>query len=717
MIKHLAFLLTLCVFAINTDAQVKAGNKFYDRLAYKKAAACYERALKKDSSDMQVWSRLGDSYRLIRDSKNAERAYAHVVSGGNASANECIYYAQALMENEKYNEARKALESARAKSPGDVRSANLLSGLDKLSELASKSGAYDVKATNLNSKESDFSPVFYKEGVVFSSNRKYVEWVDNSHSWTGKQFYRLYYAKGSGTSFGKSFLFADNLQTKYHDGPVSFSKDGSMMAFTRNNVEGGQVRKDEQENIRLKIFTSVFSEDKWGIEVPFPFNSDSYSCAHPALSQDGKTLCFASDMPGGKGGMDIWQSSWNGTSWSSPINLEAINTPGNEVFPFLSGNGDLYFASDSHYGLGGFDIFISSPGGSGWSKPENIGAPVNSPDDDFGICFNESTKTGYFTSNRKDQGLNDDIYFFEKKCTNTDVTILDEQTQAPLANVTVIILENGAEAGTITTDESGKFNKCLNPSRNYEFKASRDKYNDATVKVSSSDLAAAASTGKSVELKLKQKPDNIANMSGRVYNADDKTGVAGQAVTLKNLTTGETLNATSDAAGAYSFPKLALDCEYELRTFKKDCGEPIETFNTKGVVGTKFITMDLALLCKGDVVRIDNIYYDYNKSDIRPDAAVELDKIVALLNKYPNMKIELRSHTDARGKDEYNMKLSDSRAKSAAAYIVSKGIDKARLNGKGYGESQLLNKCKNGVECDEKLHEENRRTEFKILSM
>jgi outer membrane protein OmpA-like peptidoglycan-associated protein len=127
--------------------------------------------------------------------------------------------------------------------------------------------------------------------------------------------------------------------------------------------------------------------------------------------------------------------------------------------------------------------------------------------------------------------------------------------------------------------------------------------------------------------------------------------------------------------------------------------------------------MDFPLLCKGDVIKIENIYYDYNKSDIRPDAAVELDKVVAILNKYPKMTIELRSHTDSRGKDAYNEKLSDSRAKSATQYINSQGIDIARLKAKGYGEKELLNKCTNGVECDDKMHEENRRTEFKILSL
>jgi outer membrane protein OmpA-like peptidoglycan-associated protein len=377
----------------------------------------------------------------------------------------------------------------------------------------------------------------------------------------------------------------------------------------------------------------------------------------------------------------------------------------------------LYFSSDGLAGMGGLDIYSSQLNGSIFSRPENIGAPINSADDDFGISYNTTSKTGYFSSNRKNQGLNDDIYMFEKLCTNTEVTILDGDTKQTLGNATVTIFENNIEFATVQTDDSGKFLRCLNPARNYEFRATKDSYSDNTSTLSSDQLLQAASAGTSVQLSLKKKPDNIANVSGKVFNEDDKSPVANQIVTLINTSSGETKTATTDSNGRYQFEKIDIGVEFTIRTSKKDCGEPSETFNTKNITGTKNITMDFPLLCKGDVIKIENIYYDYNKSDIRPDAAVELDKVVAILNKYPKMTIELRSHTDSRGKDAYNEKLSDSRAKSATQYINSQGIDIARLKAKGYGEKELLNKCTNGVECDDKMHEENRRTEFKILSL
>lgn len=712
------FILLTIIWTVPAFSQVKAGNKNYQKMAYAKAAANYERSLKKDSSDVSVWANLGDCYRFNRNSVGAEKAYGHVVKSGKASPQHYLYYATALMENEKYDEASKILAQYKSAAPSDERGTQLESGIKNLKDILAKSGSHTIKAININSQESDISPVAYSGGIVFSSNRKFVQWVDNSHSWSGKQFYRLYHANGNAANFGKPELFANNLQTAYHDGPVTFNKAGTLMIFTRNNINQGKIGKDDKDVVRLKLFSSALSDNKWGIEVLLPFNSDNYSCAHPSLSEDGKTLYFSSDMPGGSGGMDIWKSEWNGTTWSAPVNLgEKINTPGNEVFPCIASDNTLYFSSDGLPGIGGLDVFTANITAGEASTPENIGAPINSSDDDFGVTYDVTAKTGYFTSNRKNQGLNDDIYMFEKQCTNTEVTILDEETKNPLGNASVKIFENNVEIGTVETDDSGKFIRCLNPSRNYEFRASKDKYTDSKSTLTSDQLLQAGSTGTAVQLSLKKKPDNIANVSGKVFNEDDKSPVANQIVTLVNKTSGETITTTTDNNGKYQFEKIELNTEYEIKTAKKDCGEPVEKFNTKNITGTKNITMDFPLLCKGDVIKIENIYYDYNKSDIRPDAALELDKVVSVLQKYPSMTIELRSHTDSRGKDAYNEKLSDSRAKSAAQYIISKGIDTSRLKAKGYGEKELLNKCTNGVECDDKMHEENRRTEFKILSL
>ena len=709
----------LALFLIHdvVQAQVNQGNKAYDRMAYKQAAGYYEQALKKDSSDMAVWGKLGVCYRNLNDSRNAERAFGKVVGSGTASANDHYFYILALMQNQKYSVAKEQVQNFKSANGSDPRVSQLDNSMSRMDDYLMKKGTFNVKTINRNTGASDICAVPFNDGIVFVSDRGMITNKKMVTSTTDRPFYAPYFAKGTAASFDPATTFATSLRSDYHAGPMSFKADGSLMIITRSSAAEGKPTKDDQGMVRLQLFSSIKGENDWGMEVPLPFNSTNYSCAHPALSADGNTLYFASDMPGGQGGMDLWKTSWDGNAWSAPENLgNRVNSPGNDVYPYITTEGVLYYASNGLPGLGGLDVYMAENTKGAWSNPENLGADINSSDDDFAFTYNNESKTGYFTSNRSGQGLNDDLYFFEKLCTNTNITVLDEETGKPVIGASVKIVENGEDLGNVLTDDTGVINRCLNPSRNYEFIATREKYKEARATLSSSQLAASSGSASST-LKVKRIPDSIANVEGRVFNADDKSAVPNLTVTLVNKKSGETKTATTDATGKYRFEKLDIDVDYEVRTKKTDCGEPIESFNTKGIVGTKTITMDIPLLCKNDVIEIENIYYDYKKFDIRPDAALELDKIVVILNKYPNMRIELRSHTDSRGNDNFNLKLSDDRANSAALYIIGKGIDSKRIVAKGYGEKELINKCKNGVKCEEKEHEENRRTEFKILSL
>lgn len=709
-------ILWFCSAGIIT-AQVAQGDKAYERMAYKQAIGCYEQTVKKDSSDLATWGKLAECYRKLNDTRGAERAYAQVMRANAASSNDHYFYILMLMQNQKYTEAKNQTTAFKNAFSGDPRIKVLESSMSKLDNHLIKKGSYTVKQINQNGPASDICAVPYRDGIVFISDRGTIGTKKNITSATDRPFYSPYFARGTGSSFDAAAAFSTYRKSDYHSGPMSFKGDGSLMIITRSNTADGKVARDERGLVRLQLFSSVMGEKDWGLEVAMPFNSLNYSCTHPSLTADGNTLYFSSDMPGGQGGMDIWKSTWNGTAWTTPENVGSrINTAGDDVFPFITSENVLYFASNGLPGLGGLDVYIAEMNGNAWGTPENLGADINCSDDDFAFSFNASSKTGYFSSNRSGQGINDDLFFFEKLCTSTSITVTDEETGKPVIGASVKIIENGVEIGNVLIDDTGVTNRCLNPSRNYEFIATREKYKDGKSSLSSSSIASSAGNA-STTITMKKIPDSIANVEGRVFNADDKSAVAGLTVSLVNKKTGETKTATTDAQGKYRFEKLDIDCDYEVKTKKTDCGEPVEPFNTKGIVGTKNITMDIPLLCKNDVIEIENIYYDYKKFDIRPDAALELDKIVTILNKYPNMRIELRSHTDSRGNDNFNLKLSDDRANSAALYIISKGIESKRIVAKGYGEKELLNKCKNGVKCEEKEHEENRRTEFKILSL
>jgi outer membrane protein OmpA-like peptidoglycan-associated protein len=713
MKKYFLLILILGSACLQADAQMKAGDKKFDKMAYAAAITRYERAVKKNDESVDAWTRLADSYRLVGDYVNAERAYSRIVNGP-VQQEVYLHYAQALMQNEKYGEAKSWLEKYRAANPGDNRAANLLAGIEQLPQYKSMEGVYKVAKANVNTSASEMAPVIYNGGIVYASNKALTGWVKRRHAWNGKPFYQLYFAKGTDGNLQSPKAFAEDVETKLHDGPVTFSKAGTQMYFTRNNIEDDKIQKDSKGVVRLKIFHSNYADGDWGIEVPFAYNSNDHSCAHPSLSADGKTLYFSSDMPGGQGGMDIWKCEWNGTAWGAPINLGAdVNTKGHEVFPSITSDGVLYYSSDGLAGMGGLDMYSADVAKGG--KPQNLGFPMNSAADDFGITWNATNDNGYFSSNRKNSHDNDDIYFFTKKCVTVEVVVKDETTQELLPNTKVVVYENGTEHQVMETDSSAKFTTCLNPLRNYDFVVQRDNYTENKASITNSDLAAASAAGsKQVEVVLKK---NIANVKGRVFNSDTKEGKANVPVRLINRTTKEDVVVNTDENGYFKFDNVALDSDYEVRTSFKDCGEAKEQFSTYKISGVKDININLALLCKGAIIEIENIYYDYNSAEIRADAALELDKVVALMNEHTTMKIEIRSHTDSRGKDNYNLTLSDKRAKAAVAYVVSKGIDAARVTGKGYGETQLLNHCKNNVECSEEEHAVNRRTEFKILEM
>jgi outer membrane protein OmpA-like peptidoglycan-associated protein/tetratricopeptide (TPR) repeat protein len=708
---RISLMLLTATIAVNSNAQLKLADKYYRELSYSQAIPVYDLSLRRDSSNTEAWSRFGDCYRLMSNFTGAENAYAVACKNANVSPQTMLYYAEALMANQKYDQAKVWLNKAKAANPSDTRPDQLLNGISNISSFTQAAGATIIKAVDFNTNNGEFCPVVFNGGLVFTSNRPSLRWVGSRHSWTGKDYYNLYFAKGTEGTFGLVEAFAADLSTKYHNGPAAMDVSGTTLFYTSNNVQGGKRTKDEQGITRMKIFMAKWDGGKFDGAVSLPFNADSYSVQHPSLSMDGKILYFASDMPGGQGGMDIWMSAWNGTGWDTPTNAGSkVNTKGNEAFPYIAKDGVLYYSSNGLPGLGGMDVYMSDLQG-GASK--NMGAPINSSSDDFGMTFLADGMSGYFSSNRGGKGDNDDIYYFKKNCIESTVTVVDNATGAPLANAELKILENGSEKETVFTDENGQFKRCLIPTGLYEFRASKDLYNPGQARINGADLLSNPESG---NVKISLQSTKIT-LSGRVFLADTKMGIEGQKVTLRNVNSGAIVETTTDANGKFTFDNLEREALYEALATRENCGEDREQVSTVGVRGDKVFNLDMPFYCKGAVFKIDNIYYDYNKSDIRPDAARELDKLVALMTKYPNMKIELGSHTDARGKDASNQNLSDRRAKSAVTYINSKGIEASRMKSKGYGEKVILNKCKNDVECTDAEHEVNRRTEFKILSV
>jgi outer membrane protein OmpA-like peptidoglycan-associated protein len=455
----------------------------------------------------------------------------------------------------------------------------------------------------------------------------------------------------------------------------------------------------------------------WGNVSELPFNSDNYSCGHPALSPDDTKLYFVSDMPGGFGGTDIYVVEYREGQWSSPVNLgREINTEGNEMFPYMDEFGNLYFSSDGHEGLGGLDVFyVEMREAIPISDIKNLGAPINSEKDDFGFITNGTRSSGYFSSNRKRGYGDDNLYSFRHGCRQLNILVYDAESKKPLESVDVRMLKNGENKELFVTGSDGKITVCLETGTDFEFKALKEGYESNGV--SYGTFASSLKNRTSITIYLEKSKAPI--IKGTIVAEVNQRPIQGATVTLQNDKDGSQEKIITGEDGKYEFqPKK--EGEYSVSARKERYAVNTENLGKvkQSKKGPKTVEQNLGLVGQGDIFRLDNIYYDYGQFFIRPDAAKELEaKLVPLLKKYPEIRIEVRSHTDSRSSDAYNAKLSDNRARAVLDYLAARGINTKRIEAKGYGESELLNNCDDSTNCTESQHQANRRTEFKILDI
>ncbi|WP_405227392.1 OmpA family protein [Dokdonia sp. Asnod1-B02] len=625
------------------EGKVKVAGEKFEEFAYVNARDLYSRVANRGFTSPEVFSKLGDSYYFTADYAEAAQWYEKLVATGEDVSPEYYFrYAQSLKSVKKYDKADKMMAIFVQMSGTDTRGEMFEKERDYLKEIEAQSGRYAVEQVNFNTGLQDFSPSFLGERVVISSNRK-SSTGDYIHDWNDQPFLDLYVVDNAKSDNPSIEKFSKNINTPYHESSSVFTESGDEMYFTRNNYsKKTKLKRDEAGTTKLKLYHSYKRGGVWSIPEELPFNSDEYSTAHPALSPDGTILYFASDMPGTKGLSDIWMSTINedGT-YGAPVNLGSeINTEGRETFPFVSSDNKLFYATDGHIGLGGLDVFVTQLSDDGKvGASYNVGKPVNSSADDFGLILSESRGTGYFSSNRASGLGNDDIYSFTRdrkiltNCAQNIVgTTRDVKTDEILPQTTVTLRDKVNQVvATVTSDDLGKFTfSDVNCSETYVVRGAKDTY----------------------------EPHEVI-----LTTSSDVGGIINRDVYLK--------------------PGAQL------------------------VIGG-----DLT-----NILELNPIYFDFDKSNIRPDAALELEKVIAVMQQYPTLKIDVRSHTDSRAPDAYNMKLSQRRNVSTIRYIVQQGgIDASRLTGRGYGETQLTNACANGIECSEEEHQLNRRSEFIIMA-
>ncbi|MCY7349948.1 MAG: tetratricopeptide repeat protein [Cytophagaceae bacterium] len=802
----LALLSALCLSGLGSaevlaqSALAKQAAHQFDQFAYRDAIDLYEQALAgkglSDTERQAAKLRLAYAYRQVRDTQKAERLYRELVGSGPTFVSDdgktYLYYAQALASNGKYRESQEAYERYTKSQSEDTRGKGFSKLYTDVSKLARNAGSYKVEYLNVNTNKADFSPMYYKGGIVFCSGRSEGQGIKRVFNWDKSAFLDLYYltdlsalsgssASGLGGSakavkqrrgkrsnkplgrdeytaptandtrtvgsYGgnqvsaglgyaevpesESDRFSKTLNTKYHEGPATFTQDAARVIFTRNNYNNGDYKESADKINKLKIYTAEEKNGLWSNVQEVPFNGDEFSTGHPTLTRDDKLMYFVSDRPGGQGGTDLYVVEYNQGAWGTPRSLGAkVNTKGNEMFPFVDERGNLYFSSDGHPGMGDLDLFfVEMVNGEPTGKVMNLGAPINSNKDDFGLITDGERRQGYFSSNRKRGGIDDDIYRFNRDgslyaCRELTLVVVDAETRQPIGQTTVAVERQGGPAEDKAAAD-GKIDVCLEENNEYLFKASHEGYLPNTVGFSTKGESDDAPSRLEIPLAkpVVEKPiesvvaNKISTLRGRVTTQKDKQPIEGVVVILRNECDGTTQQAVTGVDGSYQFDVVA-NCDYTLEALKDDYG----TLGSKIAKidpdkATDVVPADLTLFKKGDLVQVENIYYDLSKWNIRTDAASELDKLVDVMKKYPNLRIELRSHTDTRATAKFNKTLSTKRAKAAVAYLKKNGIKATRVVAAGYGESVPVNPCKDGVPCTEEQHQQNRRTEFKVLQL
>ena len=566
-----------------------------------------------------------------------------------------------------------------------------------------------IDTLDINTPYSDFGPAIIDNELIFSS---FSDDEKASAKKNDKAFYDL---------FSSNLNPIGNIETprrklttlisKYHEGPLTFCEKTGELFLTQSNWENPQEVNIvfKKRNIRLGIVIYDKTALSWEFKEKFPYNSSEYSVAHPTINSSGDTLVFVSDMPGGQGMTDLYYSARVDGKWSEPVNLgPKVNTAGKEMFPFLNIDGTLVFSSDGHRGKGNLDLFYIDFPVTASSELKTFDGKINSPADDFGLVVHPNQRSGYFASNRGGGVGDDDIYYLKMEEFRFNILTMSNYTKRSVAGANVnIIDENGEVAATGKSDESGKLSVMLPVDKKYTLIASIENY---TEKVVDLDLT---TEGNFVDRNFKVYMDPIFDFKGEVVDILGNIPIPDALVTIDNGS--KTDSVYADYQGLLTY-HIEPGNNYKVNVSAYNFFATDLEFNTTGMKpGVIDYLIQLNSLDAGTRIELKNIYYDLAKWNIRPDAAKELDKLVNVLNEYPDLQIRLESHTDSRGSDEFNMELSQKRSKSAYDYLVSKGIAPDRVEHVGLGETQLVNQCDDGVDCTEEQHAENRRTVVEIL--
>ncbi|RBN48922.1 OmpA family protein [Flavobacterium psychrolimnae] len=599
------------------NKETKNADKLFESYDYVEAAKEYIALVEKGNSDAYLSKQLGDSYFYMQNTLESEKWYAKAIES-QQDAETYYRYAQMLKSNGKYAESNAQMKAFSKVAPDDQRAITFNKNPNYLSDLNAIENRFEVSKLSVNSDRSDFGAVLYDDILYFASARNESSKI---YGWNDEPFLDIYQSTHKADGSYSEPIPVEELNTRFHEGPVAITKDGTVVYFSSESFKDKLFEKDKTHKLKfgqVNLYKAVKENGKWSNIIPLPFNSKSYSVGNPSIDKDGKVLYFASNMPGSIGGTDIWKVTVNGDgTFGIPENLgNKINTVGDENFPFVTDDSILYFSSNGLTGFGSLDVFSVDLNKD--LEPNNLGKPVNTEKDDFAFTFNTEKNIGFVSSNRSGK---DHIYSATPICkAQISVVVKNAKTAAFLANSKVVVVDvNNTIIESQMTNSSGEVIYNVECKKPYKLEVFQDGF--------------------------VTKSFSAISEQGKIY------------------------------------------IEAEL--------EPIDVIVTE----TEII--------------LNPIYFYSNKSNITDRGAVELDKLVYVMSQNDAIKIHVKAHTDSRGTNEYNLDLSDRRAQSTVAYIISKGINSDRILGTGYGESLPKIDCQD--KCTELEYALNRRSEFMIV--
>lgn len=639
MKKLIIPILAIMITSFYAVAQEKSPKELKgDKYAFSYA---YDKAIEKYASVKQLTvegqRNLAKSYQKMNRNVEAEITYAKLVNAQELIIAEDYYnYAMVLKVNGKLNESNTNMDKFVEQTPNDLRAKDYVANKENYTNLSTDNGNFKLLYLDVNTNDRDFGTAFYNDKIVFASTRSFPGIFKRTDNRSGKPFLNLYVSEIEGEQLKDPMLFEKNLKGRMHDGPASFSRKNTYMAYSSNNSKD----KSTDKVVEVQIYFSSNIDGKWSDAVPFILNDKGYSVGHPSLLEDGNTMYFSSTMDGGFGGVDLYKITRNTDgAWGLPENLgNQINTEGDELFPFYEEiSGNLFFSSNGRFGLGGLDVFICTKNGNKFNPPYNAGSPLNSMFDDFAVIVDNKMSKGYFTSNRTGTtSENDNIYSIEffTPITEQQITGVAKDINENPVSQTIVLLNNeeNETIETVVTNDSATFRFLVDKNKKYILIGKKEGYTDGKTIVNTFDIKSTLSADV-IMIKKEERP-----------------------VAAKTTVINE----------------------------------------------------------KGEKEEFHTIYFDFDKSTIRPDAVKHLAEVINFMKATPSAKLLLSGHCDSEGTSKYNVALSNRRNNAVIQYLKSKGISDDRIIAKGYGFTQLVNNCAIAVECSDAENQLNRRVEFKI---